>query len=61
MELSYLYTVAAGCFLVCRLKQSTRNVIMTDEENCRKKNAIGLLLINNWDGFVSQTWQPWMN
>lgn len=50
MKLDYLYTVAAGCFLVCRLKQSTRNVIMTDDEKC--KNAIGLLLINNWDGFV---------
>ncbi len=41
VELGYLYTVAAGCFLVCRLKQSTWNVIMTDEENCRKKMQLG--------------------
>lgn len=61
--------VATDLFLFRGLKQSLPHPAgMTEDsrqrenhEKKKKKTRIGLVLNNNWAGYVSQTWQPCMS
>ncbi len=53
VELGYFYSVAVGC-LQDKTISPCNSILMKRTHNCRKKNAIGLVLKSNWTSFEKQ-------